>query len=747
MREGKLMAKDRLEIKIIGRCTLDTKALLEKMPLIIFNEEVGANKFCYKKIWQNHYPGIYLRLDSADRDHYYESAYRRTFYDYSRFGIGFKEPNEKERLEMVARGFREAFAEDLKAAEAMNLSFKCYFRGEGLAIVSLSGSENTFWLFPSHFVEVEEYADYTALSGSERKAAISGGINVGEADITPVNSMSYCDALALKDSTASSLSALESEMEDVKSAKVEGLSELQAEIDRLTEQMESKKRILLDELNVRKQEMEAKLEEMENTLFKLDSEIYSIRCYTGEVVEVNQIKSGIGADISSPVVFYQKMRYLDEELGKIASIYNADFSDAVYFETLIASRTDVMEAFLPAKRSIALVRVSRTGKGFYNTEFPGLLEKFDKYHGNKVAVLIRDGDNLYIAWTDDDRINFSEDAFFRPETRTLEEGEGSVLERGRYESDREYEDRIKAYQKKTVKESLGRYYVFSLLQGMLDRGLIKLPGKANIADSEYIIFSMADGWLDDNRYGTFSDMISRCNASVRTGDDILMTSRLVARSDGAWGKNDRGRGYADRTHDVMAKDREIYKINLIEHLAQYRYDHEGSGSETTWRLTDEEYRDKFEGRFKDCYSNVQKVEGSDDYRYYVSLLKSYSLSGSARANFQVYPNEFINLTFMNSTWLEYILTNSKSGSVRIGGNIVDFAYTIPYIKKALSHVREREEIIAREIAEIDRSVLQDPEWPAKLSEWMLEKDVHNFSEHQTKRFCKHYNATKEAADE
>ena len=97
---------------------------------------------------------------------------------------------------------------------------------------------------------------------------------------------------------------------------------------------------------------------------------------------------------------------------------------------------------------------------------------------------------------------------------------------------------------------------------------------------------------------------------------------------------------------------------------------------------------------------------------------------------------------MNSVWLEYVLTGSKSGHVIIGGCSVDFVYTIPYVKKALAYVRKREEITAEQIKAIDPVILQDPEWPAKLSEWMLEKDVHNFSEYQTKRFCKAYKENK-----
>ena len=734
------MTENKPEIKIIGRCKLDTQAILKDMPEIIYAETVyiKEDNTLYKNIWKSNYNSIYQAFENNDARSVYEAAYNKTFKDY----LWYCKPlPKKEAVTIIAEEFSKLLKEDIEAMNAMQLSFKCYFRSDDICIVSLSGKEGTFWLFPSRYADIEEYKDYAALTGTERKAALTGTTTPDQENALS-SDMSYRTALDFRNETSDALSSLKEHMQEVKDGNYESLAELKAEIDRLTEQMEIKKRALLDELEVRKKEMEAKLEEMERTVFRLDSEIYAIRCYTGEVVEINQIRHGITADTDVPIVFYQKMRYLDEELGKIASIYNADFSDANYFEELIINRNDVLEAFLPAKRSIALVRVSKTGKGFQNTEYPALLEQFDKYHGDKVAILIRDGENLFIAWTDDDRINFSEDAFLKPGKRTLEEGEPDKLMQTEWESDEAYEKRVKGYQSKAIKESLGRYFVFSLLQGMLDRGLIKLPEKINLTDSKYVIFSMADAWISDNRYGTFGDMITRCNASVKSGDMILITSYLYAMSSNY--KNDRGRGYADRTWDVRAKDLEIYPVNLVEHKAKYEYAYEfrsrdglrtEKGSVT---LTDDEYKNYFKDTRNGEYKSITKVEGTDNYDIFVSLLKENSWSGSARANFQVFKGEFINLTFMNSTWLEYVLINNKSGAVLIGGKSVDFAYTIPYIKKALAHIKKREETTAKQIEQIAPEILKDPEWPARMSEWMLEKNIHNFSEYRTKQFCKAY---------
>jgi len=719
------------EIRIIGRCKLDTKAILTELPGMIFREmHDSSNSF-----WQMHYNSVYMLLSKEDRA-VYSAAYERTFSKHYNKWPLINHGTEQD-LENITDSFTEAFSLDIDAAEAMKTSFKCYLDRDDVVLVSLSGSKDAFWLLPSKYVDIEEYTDYSALTGSQRQSLL-GEAN-GNTGLVSSGDLSYNDVLVRTSDVRSAVLTVESAMQDVRDSKAEGLKDLQAEIDRLTNELEQKKRSMLDELEIRKSKMEAELEKMENAVFRLDSEIYNIRCYTGEVVEINQLRTGRAGRIDSPIVFYQKMRYLDEELGKIASLYGVDFSDAKYFESILINRDDVRDAFLPAERSIVLVRVSKTNKGYYNTEFPGILETYEKYHGRKVAILIRDGENLYLTWTDDDRIYFSEDAFLKPMSRVAEESEAAALMKDKYESDKDYEKRIKDLQKTAVKESLGRYYVFTLLQGMLDRGLIKLPEKVKLTDSKYVIFSMADGWLDDNRYGTFGEMIERCNASVKKGDHILMTSSLWANSKGH--KNDRGRGYADRTWDVRAKDIEVYPINLTEHIAQYSYTYtsdEGPETNNTgWRISDEEYRQKFvESYYADRYTNIKMVPGSEGSKYYVSLLKSNSWTGKARANFEVYKDEFINLTFMNSVWLKYVLINNKSGVVRIGRCSVDFAHVIPYIKKALEFVENREEETFSQILKIDPSIAKDKEWPVKLSEWMLKNDIHNFSEYRTKQFVK-----------
>ena len=93
---------------------------------------------------------------------------------------------------------------------------------------------------------------------------------------------------------------------------------------------------------------------------------------------------------------------------------------------------------------------------------------------------------------------------------------------------------------------------------------------------------MADGWLEDNRYGTFADIVERTDAPLMKGDMILTTLKIERDDAGlgniwnngrstrydAW-NNDRGRGERNRTHDAHIPDRRVVPVNLVDTIDTY----------------------------------------------------------------------------------------------------------------------------------------------------------------------------------
>jgi hypothetical protein len=214
--------------------------------------------------------------------------------------------------------------------------------------------------------------------------------------------------------------------------------------------------------------------------------------------------------------------------------------------------------------------------------------------------------------------------------------------------------------------------------------------------------------------------------------------------------NDRGRGDRNRTHDVHAHDCTIYPINLVEfdkpeRRVRYRYTY------TVPELVDGVYQQVTRTSINTAEADAKFSDGQDveileyfDYRRqhnFISLKKEGRWwdddVGPSYANFEVETDEFINLTYMNSVWLNYALSNRNLGGWRVGGTSVNYEYALRYLGKALSHVREREEDEAENIRLAGgAAILADPDWPVALSEWKMKTGVRNITEFQAKRFVK-----------
>ena len=642
-------------------------------------------------------------------------------------------------------------------AKQYGQSIKCILKNDVFAVITLGSNKSSFML-PSECVTVIPYQDYGNLTASERRMLLTG--NSSEGSDIPVNGLaayggSLEDAKSDAETMHSKMAEMKSRMTEIKEAKTEELAKLQEEINQKMAALEEKKRAMMSDLQSKLDEMELEFEKMGLQIHLLDSEIYAIRCYTGEIVELCKICNGTPAKPETPLVFYQKIRYMDEELGKLASIYNVDFTDKKALEDLLRYSPRAVELFAPSERSLMLVRVSRSGKHYVASEdYINALEDYEVYHGTRICIILRDGENIWTAWTDDDRVSLQDDAFLKPfGPRPLTEEEEKQVQQGAYEPDKDYEKRMRQRKKDELDVGLSRVFVFSILQGVVDRGIIKFPEKVVVSKpGPYVILSFAEGWIADNRYGSLSEMIERANKSVKKGDYILTTQGL--RPEVGWGSrtiydkwnNERGRGDKNRTHDVSAKNRAIYPINMIETEGKYKtcYVDKRNPEKKNEReeiLLDTELKKYLNnGRWYNYRLESYELISDLETNYYISLKKSenWRTGVSAHANFRVYSDEFWNLTFLNSHWLEYILTTQKTDKIRIGGQTVDFAYLIPYLKTALEHVRTREEGCSNLLKKVAPEVLKDPEWPVKLSEWMLKNNVHSFTERNIKAFARSF---------
>ena len=160
--------------------------------------------------------------------------------------------------------------------------------------------------------------------------------------------------------TQDRLTGLEKEMEDVKEAKTGELAELKAKADAIMAELRKKQEAMMAQLEKKKAEMEQVKEKMEWQIYLLDSQIYAIRCYSGDVVQFAKIREGKNAPDTEPVIIHQKLRFLDEDLGRLTSLYTIDWEDIGLFEEFLKHSPVALDTFAPNDRCITLVRLSKS---------------------------------------------------------------------------------------------------------------------------------------------------------------------------------------------------------------------------------------------------------------------------------------------------------------------------------------------------------------------------------------------------
>lgn len=647
------------------------------------------------------------------------------------------------------------------------------------------------WLIPYKYLSIEMFKDYSEMPLTEMRA-------IGE-NSNPLSPAS------MDDTSASEICfGIEEKREEIRKnkEKIEALeAQKKAELEEYRLQLEAKYKEKSDMLQAMKDNLDAQVEALNKQLYMIESEIYAIRCITGEVVHFTRLTEGQSADMNVPVVINQKLRFLDEELGKWLAIYEFEGSNEEIgmFENVLKNRAELRDLFCPGEKAVSFVKISRTGIGYTSSDtFANLLDTYKKYHGATIAILVKDGENLYIGWTDQGKIALSEDnVFFAPQKESISQ-----------ETDHATSS--------TQEEMLSRVFIFSVLQGLInDNKLIHLPEKVSVTKpNPYVVFSLADAWIEDNTYGSWEDILnSSGNENLRKGDMVLTTQRITRDDAGFYGgrstvgdayNNDRGRGEKNRTHDVSISDCTVYPINLvdkdecynlyyldypyaaIEHkynerphknggiTYEIRYEYielqgppvltkdadvfENGIHSIYGKITEENIQDfaKWEESYYHedsihCEISHKKCFRREFYRadhiateehYFISEEKADSgydwrldrTVKKAHANMEVYKGEFLDLTYLDSVRLKYAIVNRKVNNWCIGHRQVDYAMALKYLNKALEY------LIVREKTEKDlllKYADQLPEnWPVLLSSWRHEKGYHSLTETRAKAFVK-----------
>lgn len=605
---------------------------------------------------------------------------------------------------------------------------------------------------PERYLEFVPATDYSEMTPGQVRAVLGAPREGGAQSVVPEKVEAQLTVRMLDsemESKRGELAQKEREIEETRKHQTKELASIQAQIDALKAELEQKKATVLAELDRKKAKMERELEQLEDQMFLLDSQIYAIRCFAGETIRFSQIRSGKKASVTEPIVVHQKLRFLDEDLGRLASLYEIQWEQIGLFEDFLRYSPHALDTFAPDERCIQLVRLSRTGVQQGRDErypYGNVMRNFRYYHGGTVGIIIRNGENLYLGWTEEDRVHIEDDLIFSNIVTDIQPEEPREFH---FESERQrYEQERKRERKQLIDAVVSRTFVYNILQGVVEHSdMLPLPKGVTLGkQSKYVRYAVANNWLLDTRFGSFTDIIKQGNQRVTAGDMVLTVQTITPERanhgcDQSW-HNSRGRGDRNLTHDCRAEDCTIYPVNLVEYeepveMVRYQY------FDIDF-ITGKERQLSGEIQKKHLHTLPKQAEILEEYEVvnrhvFVSLRKRgefMEYTGDARANVELYKHEYINLTYLNSVWLEWVINTKTLGDWKVHGLPVDYAYAIQYVKTALDHVRKREEQEKAEIDIIDPAICRDPDWPVRLSEWKLNAGVRKITPYQAKRFVK-----------
>ena len=423
----------------------------------------------------------------------------------------------------------------------------------------------------------------------------------------------------------------------------------------------------------------------------LKTNIYSIRCFAGDVVELIQLRTGNSKPIEDPIVLNQKMLYLDEDLARTISIYSNDVENNYkLLEEALKYSDNVMETFCPQEKSITFFKCSKNNKSYYYNGKEDMLEYYKMLHGTKIGFIVRNGENLYVGWLEekwdnDDMdgyshvLTFTDDVIYKP-------GENIYAQ-----------DETPNIKSTSLSGFVSRLFALNVLQGLIEhKNILQVPEQVNISKpSKYVVHNYADAWIDDNKYGNFSTTVKNLNYFNHSGDTILLITKLREANQ----KNnsaERSIGYLNTTRDCKVS------------------------------------------------SGLNKISIIKDDRVFISAEKEDWgwIERKNKANFEVDTTEFVNLTFMNSDWLKYYIDTKKIGQFGharnadgYGSSSLDYSYLIYYFKIAYDYLVDREadeyELINKYCSNIN------DDWRNLLSHWKIKNKVRNLTEFSAKRFAKY----------
>ena len=426
-------------------------------------------------------------------------------------------------------------------------------------------------------------------------------------------------------SVTSDLNKMETEIEAVNDFTHEVLSSKMEEVNALKAQMELKLSELYEQQALMLQEMEAKLAEYKHQLLIMKTDITAFEYRHGLTVNFTPIHKGEKAPVEQPIIVHQKIIFLDEDLPRLQELYDTDSNS---LEVAIKNSEALLEHICPTNKGITFLKNRHSSKKYYlnNTVMKFILDTTP----NSVGMVVRNGENVWLTWFDENDIELSEDSFA---SKATDEFTSLSL----------------------VKS---RYYISNVILGLIEKGeLLQLNHSVtDLFNDTGIIFSNADSQIADSTYIELGELVGKLNKYTRPDDPIYVLNTIRDEASysyyGSSGETERGRGDNSLTDGVVVV-RGFHRIKGVDYMSN---------------LTAQFY-----------------VSGEKSCTFYWEETK-------IKPALYIENDEYINLKFLTSTLVDYYIHTKRIGRMSNSGMYVDYSHMLPILFNIKEKLIEQEKI-------------------------------------------------------
>lgn len=455
------------------------------------------------------------------------------------------------------------------------------------------------------------------------------------------------------------------------------------------EEMKRELQVKLDQMyalqSQLKAEIEQKIAKAKKEVFLLETDFYALLSRWGETVSFDRITKGEKAPIEKPLVIQQKTVYLAEDLPRLKHFYNAE---ATTFDELLQTSPEFVEHVSPNDKSVTFFKYQRK-EGKYVSDDTAILKFVADLFPSSVGILVRDGENMYMGWADGMKVQVGEDSFASNSSQE--------------EALKSFDDIIKN------RRTVSRYFIINILIGLISshKSLIDLPVAIDtpeqLLNSQYVVFSNADNQIATNYYPSLEEYRNYVNPYTALNDNIYVLWKLRDGTERNWNNQPiytRGKGDRNLTEDayVSAGFHTVKDITYGNHSF---------------------YVDGGNGGAKRIYVGAKKINLWADDDFAPKIMPS----------FEVYPDEFVNTTFLTAEMVEEWLSNKNIGSIRSETSEIGFDYMVKVLLNLQKVVKKQQ----AEEQELIPSVAYNSDLVASFK---VIKGVKHFTPYQAKRYVK-----------